>query len=210
MSSALIIDDHPIVLRACRKLLDDVGVASIYDAADLVTGYRLFYKRRPDVTIVDLVISGSGLGGLELIRRIRLRDPRARILVFSMHADPIIVSRALEAGARGYVVKDADPDEFIAAFKKVRDGELYLSHVLAMDVALVGARAKPNLLSQLSSREVQTLALLAEGKSYSGIAQEMSVSYKTVVNVCSLLRRKLGVGSLAELIGVAVRHTGAF
>jgi DNA-binding CsgD family transcriptional regulator len=82
--------------------------------------------------------------------------------------------------------------------------------MLAMDLALVGAGAKPNLLSQLSSREVQTLALLADGKTYSGIAQEMDISYKTVVNVCSLLRRKLGVGSLAELIGVAVRHTGAF
>jgi DNA-binding NarL/FixJ family response regulator len=127
-----------------------------------------------------------------------------------MHADPVIVGRALEAGARGYVVKDSDPEEFVAAFKKVRDGEPYLSHMLAMDVALVGAGAKPNLLSQLSSREVQTLALLADGKTYSGIAQEMDISYKTVVNVCSLLRRKLGVGSLAELIGVAVRHTRAF
>ncbi|SFK18518.1 response regulator [Methylocapsa palsarum] len=210
MTSALIIDDHPIVLRACRKLLEDAGVAMIYDAADFLTGYRLFYKRRPDVTIIDLVISGSGLGGLDLIRRIRLRDLRARILVFSMHADPVIVGRALEAGANGYVVKDSDPDEFVAAFRKVRDGEPYLSHMLAMDVALVGARAKPNLLSQLSSREVQTLALLAEGKSYSSIASEMNVSYKTVVNVCSLLRSKLGVSSLAELIGVAVRHTGAF
>jgi DNA-binding NarL/FixJ family response regulator len=123
MSSALIIDDHPIVLRACRKLLEDAGVASIYDASDPSTGYRLFYKRRPDVTIVDLVISGNGLKGLDLIRRMRLRDLRARILVFSMHADPVIVGRALEAGARGYVVKDSDPEEFVAAFKKVRDGE---------------------------------------------------------------------------------------
>jgi DNA-binding NarL/FixJ family response regulator len=210
MSSALIIDDHPIVLRACRKLLDDAGVASIYDASDFVTGYRLYHKRRPDVVVVDLVISGNGLGGLDLIRRIRLRDPRARILVFSMHADPVIVARALEAGATGYVVKDAPPDEFVAAFEKVRIGEPYLSHMIAMDVALVGARARPNPLSQLSAREIQTLALLAEGKPYSLIAEEMNISYKTVVNVCSLLRRKLGVGSLAELIGLAVRNISAF
>ena len=123
-----------------------------------------------------------------------------------MHADPSIVGGALDAGATGYVVKDADPDEFVAAFGKVSAGEPYLSHVLAMDVALAGARAKTGPLSQLSAREIQTMALLAEGKAYGAIAQDMNISYKTVVNVCSQLRRKLGVGSLAELIGVAVRN----
>lgn len=209
MTSALIIDDHPIVLQACRRLLEDAGAEPIYEAADFVTGYRLFYRRRPNVVIVDLVI-GPGLGGLDLIRRIRLREPRARILVFSMHADPVIVAGALKAGATGYVVKDADPDEFVAAFWKVRSGEAYLSRVLAMDVALSGARANPDRPAQLSERENQTLTLLAEGKSYSIIAQDLNVSYKTIVNICSALRRKLGVGSLAELIAAAVRSTRPF
>ena len=77
------------------------------------SGYRLYRRHRPDVVIVDLAMQGSGLGGIDLIRRIRSHDPRARILVFSMHSDPIIVARALEAGATGYVLKDTSSDELI-------------------------------------------------------------------------------------------------
>ncbi len=165
-------------------------------------------RSKPDVVVVDLVLKSSGLAGLDLIRRMHLRNRQTRILVFSMHADPVIVSRALEAGAAGYIVKDAGPDEFVEAFKKIASGKPYLSGAIATDVALVSAHAMPNPLSNLSRREVQTLSLLAAGNSYRAIADELRVSYKTVVNICSLLRRKLGAGSLAELIAFAVRNLG--
>ncbi len=122
MTSVLIIDDHPIVLQGCRRVLEDAGVETVLDARDIVSGYRLYRRHRPDVVIVDLAMQGSGLGGLPLIRRIRAHDPRARILVFSMHSDPIIVTRALEAGATGYVLKDTSSDELVKAFDKVRVG----------------------------------------------------------------------------------------
>ncbi|ACK49458.1 two component transcriptional regulator, LuxR family [Methylocella silvestris BL2] len=208
MRSALIIEDHPILLQASKRLLEDIGVSPVFVASDVLSGYRLFHRAKPDVVIVDLVIKSNGLAGLDLIRRMRLRDQKARILVFSMHADPVIIGRALEAGAMGYVVKDAGPDEFIEAFKRVDSGKPYLSNAIATEVALVNVHASSNPLANLSRREIQTLALLAEGKSYRAIADELRVSYKTVVNVCSLLRRKLGAGSLAELIALAVRHIG--
>ena len=137
MTSVLIIDDHPIVLQGCRRVLEDAGVGSVLEARDLKSGYRLYRRHQPDVVIVDLGMPGSGLGGLSLVRRIRVHEPRTRILVFSMHSDPIIVARALEAGATGYVHKDTSPAELLKAFEKVRAGTPYLSNDLAMEVALV-------------------------------------------------------------------------
>ena len=116
------------------------------------------------MVIVDLAMQGSGLGGIDLIRRIRSHDPRARILVFSMHSDPIIVARALEAGATGYVLKDTSSEELKKAFEQVRAGVPYLSNDMAMQVALVRTGVRQNPLADLTPRELQTLSLLARGQ----------------------------------------------
>ena len=205
MTSALIIDDHPIVLQGCRRALLDAGVDTVIDARDVVSGYRLYRRSRPDVVIVDLALQGNGLAGLPLIQRIKAHDPRSRILVFSMHSDPIIIARALRAGASGYLLKDTSSRELVQAFEKVRAGAHYLSGKLAMQVALVGTGARPDPLSDLTPRELQMLALLAEGKSYGRISEELAVSYKTVVNTCSQLKRKLNAENLPDLIRMAVQ-----
>ncbi len=205
MTSVLVIDDHPIVLQGCRRMLEDAGVDEILEARDATSGYRLCRRHRPEVVIVDLAMQGAGLSGIELIRRIRLHDPRVHVLVFSMHSDPIIVARALEAGAIGYVVKDTSSEDLLRAFEKVRGGTPYLSSDLAMQVALVHSTASQNPLAELTPRELQTLSLLAEGKAYGSIAEELSVSYKTVVNVCSQLKQKLDARNLPELIRSAVQ-----
>jgi two-component system invasion response regulator UvrY len=205
VSSALIIDDHPVVLQGCRRILEDVGVNTVLDARDIASGYRMYRRHHPDVIIVDLSMQGKGLGGLALIRRIRSHDPRARILVFSMHSDPMIVARALEAGATGYVIKDTTSEEFVEAFEKVRAGTPHLSNALAMRVALGGTGVHHNPLRDLTPRELEVLSLLAEGKPYSGIAGDLNVSYKTVVNLSSQLKQKLGAKTLPELIRTAVQ-----
>jgi len=209
MTSVLIIDDHPIVLQGCRRMLEDAGVTVVLEARDAVSGYRLYRRHRPDVVIIDLAMQGSGLGGLPLIRRISAHDRRVRILVFSMHSDPIIVARALEAGATGYVLKDSSSEDLLEAFEKVRAGKPYLSNDLAMQVALVHTPARQNPLAELTPRELQTLALLAEGKPYGRIAEEINVSYKTVVNVSSQLKQKLDARNLPELIRTAVQLLSA-
>jgi DNA-binding NarL/FixJ family response regulator len=206
MTSVLIIDDHPIVLQGCRRVLEDAGVETVLVASDAASGYRLFRRHRPDVLIVDLSLQGSGLAGLELIRRMRAQEPRARILVLSMHSDPIIAARALEAGAIGYVLKDTCSDELMKAFEQVRGGTPYLNDDLAMQVALVRTGVKASPLADLTPRELQTLSLLAEGKPYGRIAEELNVSYKTVVNACSQLKHKLNARNLPELIRLAVQH----
>jgi len=203
MTSVLIIDDHPIVLQGCRRMLEDAGVKTVLEARDATSGYRLYRRHRPDVVIVDLAMQGGGLRGLDVIRRMRSHDQRSRILVFSMHSDPIIAARALEAGATGYVLKDSD--ELMKAFDQVRTGTPYLSNDLAMQVALVRTGARANPLADLTPRELQMLSLLAEGKPYGRIADELNVSYKTVVNACSQLKQKLNAKNLPELIRVAVQ-----
>jgi DNA-binding NarL/FixJ family response regulator len=205
MTSVLIIDDHPIVLQGCRRMLEDAGIAPVLEARDAASGYRLYHRHRPDVVIIDLAMNGSGLAGLPLVRRINAHDPRMRILVFSMHRDPIIVARALEAGATGYVLKDTSSEHLMDAFASVRAGTPYLSDGLAIEVALVRTPARRNPLADLTPRELQTLALLAEGKPYGRIAEELGISYKTVANVGSQLKHKLDAHNLPELIRAAVR-----
>jgi two-component system, NarL family, invasion response regulator UvrY len=209
MTSVLIVDDHPIVLQAWRRMLQDAGVDEVFDARDVASGYRIYRRLRPEVVIVDLSLQGSGLAGLPLIKRIRGHDPRTRILVFSMHSDPMIAARALEAGANGYVIKDAAPDELIAAFKKVRSGAAYLNGDMAVEVALAGSGARRDPLAGLTQRELEMLSLLARGKSYGQIAEELHVSYKTVVNVSSQLKQKLDARNLPDLIRIAVQLLAA-
>jgi DNA-binding NarL/FixJ family response regulator len=203
VSSVLIVDDHPIVLQGCRRVLQDAGVDTVIEASDPESGYLAYRRDRPEVVIIDLAMEGDGLTGLQLIGRIRQHDPQARILVFSMHGDPAIVSRALQAGATGYLLKDTSPEDLLRAFGAVRAGRAYLANELAMQVALAGSR-EADRLAGLTPREITTLTLLAQGKSYSLIADELAISYKTVVNICYQLRQKLDVKSLAELVHVAV------
>jgi two-component system invasion response regulator UvrY len=209
MTSVLIIDDHPIVLQGCARVLEDAGIAPVLAASDLVAGYRLYRRHQPDVVIVDLAIQGKGLGGLDLIRRIHAHDARARILVLSMHNDAGIVARSLEAGASGYVLKDTSSDELVKAVQQVAIGLPYLAGDLALKVAMSGTGGRSDPLADLTPRELQVLALLAEGKPYDRIASELGVSYKTVVNVSSQLKQKLQAGNLPELISTAVKLLAA-
>jgi DNA-binding NarL/FixJ family response regulator len=202
----LIIDDHPIVIQGCRRLLEDMGVEEIHNAASLSEGFRLYRQKHPDMIIVDLSMQSGALGGLSFIRRLRIHDERTPILVLSMHADPVIVSRALGVGANGYILKDTSSDEFMKAFRKVKSGQHYLSHELASQIAFLEARGNRSPLNSMTLRELQTLSLIAEGKPYIAIADELHVSYKTVVNTCAQLKSKLGVKTLPELMRIAIRH----
>jgi two-component system, NarL family, invasion response regulator UvrY len=211
MTRVLLIDDHPVVLQGCRRLLEDAGVSEVIEATSVADGYRLYRGRRPEVVIVDLALQGKGLGGLdlgglELIRRLRMDDSETPILVLSMHGDPVIVSRAMEAGATGYLLKDSPPENLLEAFETVRRGAPYLSHQLALQVALLGAHGHRKRTAHLTRRELQTLALVAEGKSYDQIARDIGVSYKTVANTCSQLKVKLGARTLPELIRMAIEY----
>lgn len=204
-ASVLIVDDHPILLQGCRRILEDIGIKAIFEARDVVGGYRLFRRHSPDMTIVDLSFQGSSLAGLALIQRIKSYDRQARVLVLSMHSDPIVVSRALHAGAMGYIIKDTATEDLVRAIECVLSGQKYLSDELARKMAFAGIGVTGGRLADLTPRELQTLGLLAEGKAYGSIAADLNVSYKTVVNTCWQLRQKLEARNLPELVRTAVQ-----
>jgi len=209
VTRVLLIDDHPIVLQGCRSILEGAWADEVDQAQSASEGFRSYRQRKPDVIVVDLAMRKGSLGGLSFIRRLRLHDQQTPILVFTMHSDPVIVSRALEVGATGYVLKDTPPEEVQKAFQRVRDNRPYLSHDLASEVAFMEARGTTNPLRRMTVRELQTLALVAEGKPYGVIAEHLHVSYKTVANTCTQLKAKLGVRTLPELMRIAIQHLPA-
>lgn len=206
MTVVLCIDDHPIVLRGCRQLLEEAGVENILQTENLAEGFQLYRSQNPDVIIIDLALRSGALGGLSFIRRLRLHDQTTPVLVLTMHSDPAIVGHAIQAGATGYVLKDSPPTELLRAFNIVREGKPYLSQELASEVAFTQARGQTSPLQRLTIRELQTLALVAEGKPYGVIAENMNVSYKTIANTCTQLKAKLGVRTLPELMRIAIEH----
>jgi two-component system, NarL family, invasion response regulator UvrY len=147
----------------------------------------------------------DGLGGMSLIRRISAHDRRFPILVLSMRRDSSIILQALEAGALGYVLKDTATEDLLKAVAEVQKGNRYLSHSLAIEVAVSRTPPRSQSLADLTSRELDALALLAKGKTYSQIAQELKVSYKTVVNISWQLKKKLDVDNLPALVQKAMQ-----
>ena len=207
MTSALVVDDHPIVFQGCRRVLEDLGVDTIHEATSVTAGYRAFLRQRPDMVVVDLTLDGDDLGGIALIQRIKSAGPKTRVLVLSMHNDPTIVARAIDSGAAGYALKDMPAADLIAAFEKVLGGETYLDHKLAMQVAMLRAtedRTSP--LRILSEREKQILSLLGRGHGYDQIALKLGVSYKTIANTASQMKEKLKIDTLAGLIRFAIAN----
>ena len=155
-------------------------------------------RLRPSLVVLDLNL--PGLGGLELLRRLLREDEGARILVLSMHAEAFYAARAIEAGARGYMSKNASPEELRVAVRKVAEGGRYIEDEIAQDLALLTVAAGGPGLRQLTERELEIVRLLADGRSMTEIAAALGVSYKTVANAYSALKAKLGVARTADLI----------
>jgi len=198
----LIVDDHPIVVSGCKALLQAEPGIEVFDAADGNSGYAAYFARRPDVAVIDLNL--PGMSGLELCRRILLREPDARIIVFSMNDDPVFAARAIEAGAKGYVAKNDDPLLFAEAVRRVAAGGVYLHPDMAREIAFLRAGANASPVSALSAREQEILRLLAAGKTMAEIADDLRVSYKTVANNCTQIRQKVGARSAMDLMRIAI------
>jgi DNA-binding NarL/FixJ family response regulator len=171
------------------------------EAADAQSAYLAFLEHRPQVTVMDISLPGAS--GIEALRRIRGRDPEARVLMFSMYEDPIFASRALQAGARGYITKAAAPEALVEAVLAVARGEPYLTGRIAHDLALRPDQAATT--SNLSPREFEVLRMLVAGRSLAEIADSLGLTIKTVANHQSLLRQKLGVSSALQLLQAAAR-----
>jgi two-component system, NarL family, invasion response regulator UvrY len=193
----LIIDDHLVVREGLRRLLSSTLDISIHEATSTREALVAFRVHQPDLVLLDLNLPNSS--GLELLRRLILEDKKARILVFSMHAEPIYVVHALKAGARGYVSKSAPVDELVTAVKLVANGDRYIEREIASDVVLTRYFGN-DPLEQLTTREIDIMRLLGEGKDLKAISELLGVTYKTIANSCTVIKGKLGVQRTADLI----------
>jgi len=204
MSEALVIDDHPVTHLGCRRLLAEAGIETVREARTSEEGYRLSSRHRPEVIVLDLGL--PSVGGLAMIERLLEKTPETKILVFSMHDDPIFAARALESGAHGYLTKSAKPEDFIEAINTIRGGKVYLERDIATQLAVLNFGRAKNPFLGLSRRELQVLQFVAKGKSHSEIAEQLNLSYKTIANTCTSLKSKLGARTLPDLVRIAVEH----
>ena len=195
----LIIDDHVVVRQGLRRLLSVLNV-SVREAASTREALIAFREDRPDLVLLDLHLPNSS--GLELLKQFILEDKRARILVFSMHAEPIYVAHALKAGARGYVSKSAPVEELVAAVRRVADGGEYIEREIASHIALTRCVGNDSF-QRLTNREIDIMKLLGDGKDLRAIAAARGVSYKAIANACTVIKGKLGFPRTADLIRLA-------
>jgi two-component system, NarL family, invasion response regulator UvrY len=197
----LVVDDHAVVRDGLRRLLVALPNVEIFDAATGREALTFVQRQAPDLILLDLQL--PGIGGIELLRRLLVISPAARIVVFSMHAESMYAARALQAGARGYVSKNASPEELQTALQRVIDGGRYVEREIAQELAVHGpVDADP--WNKLTERDLEILRLLSEGRSLAQIAAAIGVSYKTVANVCTQIKAKLGVTRTADLVRLSI------
>jgi two-component system invasion response regulator UvrY len=191
----LIVDDHAMIRSGLKALCGD---ATVLEADNGAAALALLKAEAPGLVVLDLNM--PGVSGLELLRQMLEVDPAARILVFSMHGEPLYASRALSIGARGYVSKNASPEELRTAFNRVAAGLTYVESEIAQHlVAMTGTQRQ-----QLSERDLEILRQLGEGRSFTEIAAALGIGYKTVANTATMIKTKLGVARTADLIRLSV------
>ncbi|MHC2626886.1 two-component system invasion response regulator UvrY [Bradyrhizobium huanghuaihaiense] len=200
--SVLLVDDHPIVRQGYRRVLESQGdlhvVAEADNAAD---AYGAFKAHDPDVVVLD--ISMPGASGLEAIRNIRARSPRARILVFTMHNEAVLVKAAFSAGASGFVTKSSEPSAVVNAIRSVARGERAMSDDIAHILAEDSLSPTGSVLDQLGEREIEILRQFAGGATTEEIATHLNLSVKTVQNYHYLIKTKTGARTDAQLVRLA-------
>ena len=200
----LVVDDHPIVRSGCRQLIQQIPSAKVIEAETGEEGYRLFQENYPDMVLLDITL--PGIGGLEVLRKMRANRENCKILMFSMHEDPVFASRAMQAGARGYITKNNAADHLVEAVGKVLDGKTYLSPDMAQQLAMLNIGSETSALSDLSRRELEILRLLGQGRSMTEISGVLGISYKTVANNLTQIKSKLEISKTAELMRFAISH----
>jgi len=200
----LLVDDHAVVREGYRLLLERAGdIHVVGEAADAASAVAQYTALRPHVVVMDIAL--PGVSGIDALREIRGASPDARVLMFSMYEDVIFAQRALKAGAQGYVTKASAPATLVEAVRTVAAGRMYLTPSIAQDLAVRSLSPEPPRGDELSAREFEVLRLLVQGVSVRDIATRLGLTTKTVANLQSLIRQKLGAETAVQLLNAAAR-----
>ena len=183
---------------------DNIEIVAEADRGE--AAIQLYLEKQPDVVVLDL--SMPGIGGLECIRRLCNRDPQAKVLVFSVHDESVYVSRAIEAGAKGYITKNSAAEILADAIQAIAGGKHYIEAELDKKFStapdfLQKENDYKNLLNTLSPKEFDIFCLLAKGLTTRKIADELCLSYKTVANYGTQIKTKFNALTVAELARIA-------
>jgi DNA-binding NarL/FixJ family response regulator len=206
-SKVIIIDDHAVVRQGLAELINDQpDLVACGEADSPPQAMKVIAEVKPDVAVVDVSLSNGD--GIELCRQIHERWPSVALLVLSMHDESLYAERALRAGALGYVMKQEPQEVVMAAIRRVRKGETYLSEKTAAKLlrSFTGARSQADTppLERLSDRELQIFRLIGQGHGVTDIADQLFISPKTVETHKEHIKRKLGLQSSNDLLRYAI------
>jgi two-component system invasion response regulator UvrY len=206
MIRILIADDHTIVRQGLKQILAETPDMVVADEAS--NGQEVLAKVwNNDYDVVLLDISMPGRSGIDILKQLKGERPKLPILILSMYSEEQYAMRALRAGASGYLTKESAPDELIVAIRKVSQGRKYVSPSLAEKLAIsleVGEEKPPHEL--LSDREYQVMCMIASGKTIKEIADELSLSVKTISTYRSRILEKLSLKTNAAITHYAVQN----
>jgi len=202
----LIADDHAVVRQGLKQILADT--AEMVVAGEAVNGEEVLNKIRGetwDVLVLDM--SMPGRGGYDVLKDLKLIQPKLPVLILSIHSEEQYAVRLLQAGASGYLTKESAPEELVQAIHKVVNGGRYISPALAEKLAFqLGHESEKPLHETLSDREFQVLRLIAGGKTATGIAEDLALSVKTVSTYRTRILQKMNLKTNAELIRYAIEN----
>jgi DNA-binding NarL/FixJ family response regulator len=198
--SVLLVDDHTLVRRGFRRILEDEPDIEVTgEASDGAEAIKLAEQLHPKVIVMDCAM--PGINGLEATRKILAKDAKSLVLMLSMHPEETLVRQALDAGARGYVLKNAVDLELGTAIRRVANGETVLDSQLKRPEVLKGKRH-----ASLTPRELEVLQMIVDGKSNKEIATALDLSANTVAVHRANMMDALGIHKAAELVVYAIRH----
>jgi DNA-binding NarL/FixJ family response regulator len=198
--SLLLVDDHHLVRRGFRRMLEDEpDIAVVGEASDGEEAIRLARQLRPQVVLMDCALPGTS--GLAATKKILEESPKIAVLMLSMHSEDTLVRQALDAGACGYILKNAVDLELAAAVRKAAAGETVLAAQLSRTAPLKGQRH-----NALTARELEILQLIVGGKSNKEIADQLNLSVNTVSVHRANIMDALGIHKTAELVVYAIRN----
>ncbi len=206
MIKVIIVDDHLIVREGLKQIISDTSDISVVDEAS--NGQEAINKiRNNDCDVLLLDISMPGRSGLEILKEIKSELPKLSILILTMHPEEQYAVRVLRAGASGYLTKESAPDELIEAIRKVSDGGKYISSTLAEKLAfnLEIDTGKP-FHQTLSDREFEVMCMISSGKTVTEIADEMSLSVKTISTYRTRILDKMRMKTNAELTYYSIKN----
>jgi DNA-binding NarL/FixJ family response regulator len=196
----LLVDDHSLVRKGFRRMLeDDPTITVVGEANDGNDAVKLALQLKPRVTVMDCAL--PGISGIEASRQIRAKWADAAILMLSMHSEDTLIRQALEAGARGYILKNAMDLDLLKAVKGVAEGKTVLDPQLVKPEALKGERE-----SGLTTRELEILQHIVAGESNKEIAADLGLSANTVAVHRANIMDALGIHKTAELVVYAIRN----